>query len=100
MNVIFIASKCYSDRLQALFAVCSMELAQHGTYNSMFEYVQRCRAEYRSEYVLMCQNICSKRKLLGLQQQLEGDAEAACQRQLEIVDEISGLKAEIDVVTY
>lgn len=95
-----ILSIVHSDRLQTLFAECAAELIQSGTHNRMFEHVNRCRAEYRSEYALICENIRCKRDVRELQQQLERDAEAARQRQSQIADEISGLKAEIDVCFY
>lgn len=63
----------------------------------MMRQIDYFRNEGRSEYMVICENIVLKRKLVEFQQQLVQHAEDGREKKDVLDDKISSVKEEIDV---
>lgn len=63
----------------------------------MMRQIDYFRNEGRSEYMVICENIVLKRKLIEFQQQLVQHAEDGREKKDVLDDKISSVKEEIDV---
>lgn len=63
----------------------------------MMRQIDYFRNEGRSEYMVICENIVLKRKLVEFQQQLVQHAEDGREKKDVLNDKISSVKEEIDV---